>query len=308
MINSSYHSNELPKINLDDSVFNSHYYLTPRDYILQKIQIILEQNSTEIPLQLTQDKNQFDYLSAVGVKLAARSPNSPEKIVEQILTEWSTKFPESLQYFSISSISSGLLLWKIHDIFLAQWLQFLIKITLPSSQLLSSTFLLKSEQLKPSFSQLFPLQYTHARCCSLLRLADQENLINLEINQKNLPSLLPNSSQNLLNFSSIPWLNQRKILLFNHPLERHLIHYFLLILDRLAPNNLSQISPQKVIKIGHEFTQIFDQFYRKFPFFGDHKINFPQENQARLGLVLITQKLLHFILEDLLQIYAPLSL
>ncbi|MEL4895507.1 DALR anticodon-binding domain-containing protein [Crocosphaera sp. Alani8] len=136
------------------------------------------------------------------------------------------------------------------------------------------------QQKYPSKSKnhdnLWIIQYSYARCCALLRLGEQERLIQLK-NEQFKPYLWP-----LLTYQSISWSN-----LTLNEFERSLISQLLTTVDRLI--NQSNVNE---IKLALALSESFLNFERYCRIFGEISQQKPQLSQARLGLVAITQTLL----------------
>ncbi|MDZ8109361.1 MAG: DALR anticodon-binding domain-containing protein [Nostoc sp. DedQUE12a] len=149
---------------------------------------------------------------------------------------------------------------------------------------------------------LFPIQYTHARCCSLVLLAHRERLIQLR-------EPLGNSSPSFWSVISpnpIPWLNYDGKLLLNHPDERRLISELVGVVDNIeCPDIRGSVKWEKA---AFNLSQAFEDFWRNCRIWGEVKIMSPKLAQARLGLLMATQSVLKFVLEEKLKIFAPLEL
>ncbi|NER36185.1 MAG: hypothetical protein F6J93_19740 [Oscillatoria sp. SIO1A7] len=138
---------------------------------------------------------------------------------------------------------------------------------------------------KQSLSKgVFQIQYANARCCSLLRSACQEGLI--------VPYQLARD---------ISWLDERDQLRLTEPRELVLISRLMATLDALA----RRPERDKILKLAAALAEDFEKFYSACRILGKVK----QENldlaRGRLGLVLGTQKLLRFLLEEGLALAAP---
>ncbi len=129
---------------------------------------------------------------------------------------------------------------------------------------------------------LFPVQYAHVRCCSLLRLGEQEGLITSE--------------------EAIPWLNNRQELRFYHPTELCLISELVKVVDELEWSDSS--ASMKWEKVGLALSQAFENFWCDCRIWGEVKAHSPELAQARLGLVLATQSVLRRLLEEKLNTFA----
>jgi hypothetical protein len=146
---------------------------------------------------------------------------------------------------------------------------------------------------------LTPLQYVHARCCSLLRLGHQEGLI--ELWEPNLQAFRWQWKQP----DPIPWLTQtepERLILTQTP-EKQLIHEFLSVLEALE--SPAAISWSKLaINLGYA---VLD-FERHCRIWGEVQQNNLSLVQARLGLMAIAQYLLRELLENRLNLSVVLEL
>ncbi len=249
----------------------------------------------EIPLNRSKDSLGVVYISAIALKLAKMWQQTPQAI--------STQLAETLQPlcngdFAIAVAPSGVIQFELTDRALALWLQRLAQTALPvpESRIISSMV---------SVDRLFPIQYSHARCCSLLRMANCDLLIAIgNPNPATAPKIWSLTTPN-----PIPWLDNEKLQLV-HPAECNLVSQLLTVLDSLAPV-IEKYNPQKPInylKLANSLSEAFQTFYSQCRIWGEVKIQTPKLAQARLGLILATQSLLRFILEELLNAIAPLEL
>ncbi|MGF1601867.1 MAG: DALR anticodon-binding domain-containing protein [Thermosynechococcaceae cyanobacterium] len=185
---------------------------------------------------------------------------------------------------------------------------FLQQLTEQSPQLQAPTQVVLDKSL--SDRQLFLVQYAHARCCALLRLGQREGLIELETNRQE-PSFTVTTP--------IPWTTKQGHLRLQHPAERSLIQNLLVFPNRLGPST-PRWCPQSMVSIlwpvptktllrdSQAWAESFLQFYQDCRILGDVSRATPALSQARLGLVLATQRVLAFLLQDLLHVVAPVEL
>lgn len=152
--------------------------------------------------------------------------------------------------------------------------------------------------------QLFAVQYAHARCCSLLRLAQRQGLIELS------DSDFKTQSWHFVEPNPIPWLyddqgmhSEPLRLRLGHAAERGLIEQ---ILDGV--DQISSLTPSSPIKLVTPLSHAFERFYSTCRIWGEVKTETPKLAQARLGLVGVTQKLLRSLLEEQLDVSAPREL
>ncbi|MEH1932868.1 MAG: DALR anticodon-binding domain-containing protein [Nostoc sp.] len=154
----------------------------------------------------------------------------------------------------------------------------------------------------PMPNSLFAVQYAHARCCSLVLLAHREGLIKLT-------EPVPNSSPafwSVIAPKPIPWLNCDGVLRLNHPDERRLIAQLVQVIDNIECPDVSGYI--KWEKVALNLSQAFEKFWSNCRIWGEVKITSPELAQARLGLLMATQSVLRYVLEENLGVFAPLEL
>ncbi|WP_366931711.1 DALR anticodon-binding domain-containing protein [Nostoc sp. NOS(2021)] len=154
----------------------------------------------------------------------------------------------------------------------------------------------------PIPNSLFAVQHAHARCCSLVLLAHREGLIKLT-------EPVPNSSPafwSVIAPNPIPWLNCDGVLRLNHPDERRLIAQLVQVIDNIECPDVSGYI--KWEKVALNLSQAFEKFWSNCRIWGEVKITSPELAQARLGLLMATQSVLRYVLEENLGVFAPLEL
>lgn len=279
-------------------------------YLLQKhLQTLLNQKNQQIPLksiplQLLKDRWRTGYISAIALKLSRpQALDLATEIAQQCQT---------IQFFSgetqadflIEVVPPAFIIFELTDAGLAHWLHHLTQT--PLSQVPRPL----SAKNTPPVGNLFPIQYSHARCCSLLRLAHRDQLICLtEPELDAAPTLWQFTTPN-----PIPWRTPAGKFQLVHPAERHLISQLLLTLDTLAAygqqveHKRAGDKPTNWLALAHQLSESFQQFYRHCRIWGEVKTETPELAQARLGLLVATQSLLRFLLENILETIAPLEL
>jgi hypothetical protein len=147
-------------------------------------------------------------------------------------------------------------------------------------------------------NKLFKIQYAHARCCSLLRLADREGLI----------QLIDNSTEvlGLLSTQPIPWLDcDQKLRLYQGD-EVRLMHLLVKMVDDLVfPDSNTSVN---WMTTALKLSEAFESFWCNCRIWGEVKINSLELAQARLGLLIVTQLVLRSVLESKLGVFAPVEL
>ena len=128
---------------------------------------ILTNNLTtaEIPLYRLKNSSKIVYRSAIALKFGQKRSLWLAELFALLTDAVNPWFLD----FQFSVASSGLIDSRLSDRALGVWLQQLPQFSFPAS----------SCQPPPSFNR-FPLQYVHARCCSLLHFAHRQGLIVLE--------------------------------------------------------------------------------------------------------------------------------
>jgi hypothetical protein len=175
--------------------------------------------------------------------------------------------PENLPQieFNVKTLESGITAYQLSDLSLGIWLQKLTNWTIPDPVYPNQNY------------NFFPIQYVHSRCCSLLRLGDQEGLIQLKnLNFQEWCWLQPDP---------IPWLQ---------PFEKqdyYLIYQFF---------NLIEATPQTTanywFKLATWLSEAMLELHRYSRIWGEIAKNNLPLAQARLALIALTQYLLREIL------------
>ena len=131
----------------------------------------------------------------------------------------------------------------------------------------------------------FPIQYTHARCCSLLRLGARAKII---------------SNHDAI--AGVTWLDRDNRPYCNQEAEIYLLRQLFLITDSFAKEELNWH------KLGMDFSQTIMVFLAECRFLGAVSQETPEVAIARLGLIAICQYWLQRILTEKLNLPAPTDL
>ncbi|QDL08215.1 glutamate acetyltransferase [Brasilonema octagenarum UFV-E1] len=155
----------------------------------------------------------------------------------------------------------------------------------------------------PNSGSLFTVQYAHARCCSLLRLGVHEGLIKLgESNVDQGDNVKQNLWSSIFTPNPIPWLNSDEKLRFNHPASYLLINELVRVVDKVEGSDFADSVNWE--KAALDLSRVFETFWCKCQIFGKVKTASPELAQAKIGLVLATQSVLKFMLEEKLGYFA----
>lgn len=256
--------------------------------------LLEKQRDRHIPLYRAKDDNQVLYVSGIALRLS-RASNIPaleiatvvsSQLVRQVESSSGVPALDAGSYnrtaddFTVQVIPPGWIHLHIREPAIASWLQRLACMPPEPSNYLTSPPPLGNT------SRLFAVQYAHARCCSLVRLADRDGTLTLE---------------------PIPWLNSKEQLRFCHPTERALIAALVEVLDDLyCPSPSRQMINWE--KAALNLSQAFQNFYSCCRIWGEVKIENIHLAQARLGLVMATRSVLRLLLQNLFGICTPLEL
>lgn len=264
----------------------------------------------EIPLQRTKDVMRVQYISAIALKLAHLWQQPAIEVATQLVAKCQKENENigflSKEDFTIEVLPSAMILFELTDVSVAAWLQYL---TDTPQTLEKGESQIKSASVESD--RIFPVQYSHARCCSLLRLADRDRII--ELVKRDRQTSPPHWQ--IINPNPIPWLDANNYLRLVHPAELNLVSQLFTTVDTLASLFNRGFEKQLItnkstdwIKLANTLSDAFQTFYSQCRIWGEVKTETPKLAQARLGLILATQTLLQFILQELLGVIAPLEL
>lgn len=267
-------------------------------------------------LYLVKDRTQLLHTTAIALKLSQQWQKSTMELASEIavkLYQISRKSGLRAGECTIEVVPPGWINLRLSDTSVGNWLQRFAQQPPWVGQGSVGEFLRQNlpsqpEAWKrakiPNSQTVFRIQYAHARCCSLLRMAHREKAIELA---KPDPDRTP-AYFRLVNPNPIPWLTANEQLRLIHPAERNLIYHLLSIPDILycPPPKQALSSPWEKLSIN--LSQSWEKFHSQCRIWGEVRAEAPELAQARLGLILATQALLRLMLEDLLGIPAPLEL
>ncbi len=157
-----------------------------------------------------------------------------------------------------------------------------------------------------SGSRLAIAIYAHARCCSLLKLAEREKVISIAADWHIDPA-------NWLQYGREDRQRAGSIGIFDHPVERQLIQSLMAVVDAIyiyqpislplmRANSGSHRCPRGTpnwSKLTIDLAQSWLAFHRDCRMFGDIQIQNPHLAMARCGLTAIVRRYLQILLESL---------
>ena len=256
--------------------------------LYDRIQLALEASNyplLDIPIKRDTNAMEVQYRSAIAFKLSPQLDLPPLEIARTLAFLLQEMTGENLKWgniqFQVTVSPPGWLDFRIVDGGLADWLQQLVADNLPP---------FRTSTVRAGQSPFF-LQYTHARCCGLLRSAEREGLLSLNALDITTPD-------------PIPWLHESdRILRLQHPAERQLIAQWVAIVDTYDRSK----SPD-IFGLAERLSQRFETFDRQCRIFGAVARETPHLAIGRAGLVSGTQKILNSLLIRGLGLVSPWEL
>ncbi|MBA3920540.1 MAG: glutamate acetyltransferase [Nostocaceae cyanobacterium] len=242
----------------------------------------LLRNSYKSSLYFSENNIGYLYISGLALQHSKSHNLPPLEIAHAIASHLITIQND----FDVLIVAPGWIHLRLTDLTLSNWLQNIAVSPVPQPSTTTNA------------SNLFPIQYAHARCCSLLRLAHLDGSLLLI-------QPLPDDnavSWRVISPNPIPWLDSAQIRL-KTTAESRLIAKLIQAVDDLAPLNACA----NFELAAREVSQAFEIFWSCCHIWGEVKINSLPLAQARLGLVLVTQTVLRSLLHRLGAI-APLEL
>lgn len=249
------------------------------------------------------------YVSNVAFVFSKILNNSPLEIAKDFATVY-TQVHRHNQDFIISVVSPGFLELKLTELKLAQWLQCLPFLPLSLTDFPPQ----KYSNLLENNPSLFAIQYAHARCYSLMQLAQSAGLITLEeisINKFKSRNIDLNPAPQDFSILIInhpqpfSWLHYRQQQQFCPQAEARLIIELIKVVDDFC--SFTQLDLGYWVKIALNLSQAFADFYSHCRIFGETNPQLPCLIPARLNLVLVTYVVLELLLQRL-GVFAPRAL
>ncbi|WP_041565753.1 DALR anticodon-binding domain-containing protein [Nostoc punctiforme] len=275
----------------------------------------------KIPLHKDRDVNRVLYTSSVSLQLSKSQNRKPMELASAIASDLSRTCGD---VFRIQIVPPGWIHFELTHLTLATWLQSLAVGSLgeegemgsrkqgaggkevifnsPPCPLPLDPLSFVPNAQSPIPNSLFAVQHAHARCCSLVLLAHREGLIKLK-------QPVTNTSQgfwDVISPNPLPWLNCDATLRLNHPGERRLIAELIQVVDNIESPDIK--GSVKWEKLALNLSQAFEHFWSNCRIWGEVKAILPELAQARLGLLMATQSVLRYVLEEKLGVFAPLEL
>jgi hypothetical protein len=284
-----------------------------------------------VSLKRVEDASRIAYISPIALQQSIHKGVQPECLANQFIqnlfqikseaktSSWLTAI--DLKSFLVKVIPPGFIWFELSDRGTAAWLQHLInpfphsdysvdRCIAPLNPIAISTQMLPQKQA----DTLFAVQHIHARCCSLLRLADEQGKITIA------PSKTPSEFEQILHPSPIPWFREvpqrlptsQAPFCLVHPSEMALVSQLFSLLDLLCSAHELEACgvqaryPSQTVwfKQLDRVNQAFHTFHRHCRIWEEAERDLPLA-QARLGLLAATRTILQLVLENALGSVAP---
>jgi hypothetical protein len=241
--------------------------------------------------------SQYQYVSTIAHQLAAKSGLTPQVICQQLQLPSFTLTVDRHDRLELCCWynAAGYIYFQLTPRAISIWLDYIHDLPLDRQVNLAVT---------RSGSSTNIAIYAHARCCSLLKLAQRDRLVTMTDNwQIVTPDRIYLENHLTAELTSI----------FEQPAEHQLIHALMEVLDRIYSDNLQSDSHQKIrspnwTKLTITLAQSWLEFQQHCRIFGDTKSQNPRLAIARCGLTAISRRYLQILLEDYLGIHAAIKL
>jgi hypothetical protein len=275
--------------------------------------------------------SQYQYVSTIAHRLAAKSSLTPLEFCQNLHIPVQSPLVDLSNHHSYLELccwynDAGYIYFQIAPEAIAIWLNYIHDLPLDiclnrdrdlqMPQIGTASLQASSPAAMPTVEPISIAIYAHARCCSLLRLAQTEKLVTISANwQISTPNWL---------LSERSYLENRRTAvltrIFEESVERQLIQTLMAVLDRIYSDSSQFDSSQKIwlsqrgsiessgrfvrhnlpnwTKLTIDLAQSWLEFYRHCRIFGDVKRQNPHLAIARCGLTAISRRYLQVLLEN----------
>lgn len=241
----------------------------------------------QIPVYRLKDIEQCTYRCSVALAMAKRLSVTPEEVANKVWRKLCQAQTDGEQVeglrFQVRLVTGGWLELTLADPL--GWLGFVLE---------------HPPQGVPSLvgqdQDLFSAQYAHARCCSLLRLAQSQNLVRFR------------AITNLGDDLSVPFLTMEVRdgsveEVFPNPQARKLLGTLMAVID-----GSDSLTTREAVKQVKALSQVMLEFYAHCRIWGEIQRDYPQLMQRRLALLAGVQIWLRWLLECRVGVVAPREL
>lgn len=249
-----------------------------------------------IPLYHLKHPSKIIYRCSLACHLSKHFSISPDDIAQDLLNQ--LKVMESCTSnlpqltFTVSLTPPAWIDFYLSELSIALWLEQFPRLFFSLTKPLMLEDNILERQLNTT--KIFSIQYNHARCCALLRLAHQDNLIKLkssDFHDLDWFWLHPED----INF--IDYNQEQMKLITNNRREYSLIKQIITVIEELET-----IKPSQLCQAVKHLSDAFWEFEKYCRIWGETKENRLEIALARLKLVAITQSLLFYLLKTKIQV------
>ncbi len=237
--------------------------------------------------------SQYQYVSTIARRLATKFGVTPQEFCQNLQLSAATVLSDPVSSVELNCWhnTAGYIYFEVTPIAIARWLAYIRDLPVDI------------HYHPDRFSGAVDVAiYAHARCCSVLKLAKQQQLVDLTDGWK------ISTSQHSIDFtqSTQDWRGDRLTSIFEADAERQLIRALMAILD--AIHCLNGRSTDRQLPNWHQLTislaRSWLEFYRHCRIFGDLQRQNPHLAAARCGLTEISRRYLQLLLENYLGVMA----
>lgn len=278
------------------------------------------------PIKRTRNAYPVRYISPIAHRLVANSTQPAFEVAAELVTQLlhqcqllqhssDLSLPiDVVQGLTIQATSQGYIQFDFSDEAIANYFNYWLHL-LPNNPVPPGFWSKLPFATAALHHRIFLLQHTHARCCSLLRLAHEHHFIQLS------PATLEKQSNywQIAVPTALPWLTETRQFHTNHATELQLIGQLVTVLDALtdwcadSPNSSTLPASRSkgammLLTVAEGLSQAFYESHRCWQLMGNLRTQARDRLQAHLGLILITQRLLYQLLHDQLAIEVPFQL
>ena len=257
----------------------------------------------------------YQYVSTIAHQLAARSSLTPVEICQELLlstTEMEIDRSARLE-ICCGYNEAGYSYFQLMPESVMTWLNYIHDLPID--------LCLDRDRVSSPIPSIDVAIYAHARCCSLLKLAETSRLVTITPNwQISTPELFWQSQSSCRENQ----LRAASGSIFNTLAEDRLIHTLMEVLDSIYSDNLQLNSRESApkhssgsrrhrrqpnwAKLTIDLAHSWLEFYRHCRIFGDLQRQNPQLAIARCMLTAIARRYLQLLLENYLGISAAVEL
>lgn len=256
-------------------------------------------NQENIHLYKSRDFSRILYISGVALQQKKSQNLHSMKFAQKIASCFSANYAQEVK---VEIVPPGLIYLELTPQLLASWLQCFVSGTIGCEirNKSGNSYLYWTKEFESSSSS-FALQYAYARCCSLIKLAAHEKLIELKKNNALVSPLWM-----IVNPLPIPWLQDKQELRLVHPAERGLMSELIKAVDSLNCSFVDKTVNWEKTALG--LSQSFENFWSNCRIWGELKNNNRELAQARIGLIMVSRLVFEQLLKEKFGLIAPQEL